>query len=125
MKTKKLRTRDDVIDYIIDKCPDRAITRALKEGKVEFLGGFRQVPPATDPGWIVRGTLLSGRRVHAVVIAYNSTARYGIRRVRRVPWEMWWGDASGLAFYRGDFPDKYKHLKEETVKRNAEKKERA
>ena len=112
MAKVRIRSRDDVLDYLTNNCPRRNIVRALTKGTVEFLGGFSKIPPATDPGWIVRCNSPIGGRFHVAVIARNRSIDYGIRTVKRIPWEFWSGDTCGIELYRGDNPKRYAYLKE-------------
>ena len=108
------QSRTHIILWLENNCPRKAITRALYEGTVEFYGGFNPVPPTKHPGWIMRVTSAHGRIYYVAVICYDR--RYGIRILRDVPWDKWYGtdsrDKFGPPLYRGDHPEEYKKLKE-------------
>lgn len=98
----RLHTRDDLLDFVSTQVSRRAITRALAEGSVEVLGGFKRVPPTGLPGWCLRakspitdewyelGVTVDQGGVHRV---WNLKPNGGI------PWKDWVG---WKAAYQGD-----------------------
>ena len=59
MGVRRFITRDQLVDYVVSETRAvgrRGLKRALDTGKVEVLGGFSVIPPASSPGWIVRVT---------------------------------------------------------------------
>ena len=113
MKQIHFQSRLHIVSWLEDTCPRPAIVRALNEGQVEFFGGFNPVPPTTDPGWIICVTSVYGRIWYVAVIAYRD--HYGIRILRDVPWDKWYGTDSrgifGPPLYRGDHPEEYLELR--------------
>ena len=103
-----------IVSWLGQNCARKAICRAINEGQVEFFGGFNPIPPTTHPGWIMRVTSVHGRTWYVAVICYDR--RYGIRILRDVPWDKWYGTDSrgvfGPPLYRGDNPEEYKILRE-------------
>ena len=111
---KKLRTRNNVVDYIKHHCTNRSIQRSIESGKLEFLGGFRPIPPGTDPGWILRcHSPITKKHWNVAIIALGSSTNYKICVIPKIQWENWIGDESGLELYRGDDPNKYESFKRE------------
>lgn len=113
------QSKDNVIDWLIDNCPRRSIVRALEKGKIEYLGGFSQIPPSALPGWILKVTSIYGGKWNVVVLVNDKDHRYEIRIIKTVPWKNW----LGVAFWdkncfahellSGDHPKKYKELKDD------------
>lgn len=108
------QSRAHIILWLEKNCPRKAITRALYEGEVEFMGGFSPVPPTSHPGWVLRVTSAHGRTWYTAVVAYQN--RYGIRILKDIPWDKWvgensWGDAFRPHLFSGDNPAEYKKLK--------------
>jgi len=114
MSQVHFQSRLHIVHWLEKNCPRKAIVRALREGSVEFYGGFNPVPPTTDPGWVMRVTSVYGKVWYVAVI--SSQNHYGIRILRDVPWSNWvgvrpWGVFRGQMF-SGDHPEKYLKLKE-------------
>lgn len=111
---KKIRGRDSLINYILDSSPRRSIRRAILEGTVEYLGGFSEIPPGTDPGWILRvNSPITGKHWNVAVIAVGHSTNYRLQLVDKVRWEFWVGYCGNAELYRGDNPDKYVKLRDE------------
>jgi len=90
------RSRTDMIEWLIANCPRPGIVRALQNNKVEFLGGFRPIPPSDLPGWIFK---IKDKNV--CILANDKKHKYEIRIVKRVPWENWCGEFHGLTLIGG------------------------
>lgn len=102
------QNKNHILLWLENNCPRKAICRALREGEVEFMGGFNPIPPTSSPGWITRVTSVHGRIWYVAVIAYQN--RYGIRILRDIPWRNWVGSGEGGApmnLMNGDFPENY------------------
>lgn len=117
-----LRSRDDIIDWLIENCPRPAIVRALIDGKIEFLGGFKPVPPSILPGWILKVISVHDKVWYVAVLANDTKHCYEIRLINYISWEHWVGtDAltNHKSFrdklFSGDNPKKYKELKDGTT----------
>ena len=116
MKQIHFQSRLHIVSWLENTCPRPAIVRALREGQVEFFGGFNPISPTTQPGWILRVTSAHGKIRYVAVIAYRD--HYGVRILRDVPWGNWCGiNKNGISrygplLYSGDNPNDYKKLKE-------------
>lgn len=113
-----IRTRSDLIKWLENNAPRRAIARALQEGQVEHLGGFEHIPPSTLPGWIVKVTSVHNKMWRVVVLANDTKHRYESRIIESVPWKNWsgtnfWSDESFRdKLFSGDKPEEYKRLRD-------------
>lgn len=108
-----IRTRNDLIGWLENNAPRRAIARAMQEGQVEVYGGFKRIPctPCRD-GWIVRVT---SKFDFTWIVAIKPQLWEGYRAyilLDDVPWEFWIGDESENKLYRGDKPLQYKELRD-------------
>ena len=103
------RSKNDMLEWLIANCPRPAIVRTLKADKVEFLGGFKSIPPSNLPGWIFKV-----KEKNVVILANDAKQKYEIRIAKHVPWKSWAGDFCGLIIpgriHNGDNPEKYKEL---------------
>lgn len=111
------QSKDNLVDWLIKKCPRPAIVRALEHGTVEHLGGFNPIPPSTLPGWILKVTSPLGGKWNVAVLANDITHRYEIRIIQTIPWKNWRGELNGImcsALFCGDNPEQYKELRDET-----------
>jgi len=109
------QSKENIIDWLIDNCPRPAIERALIDGRVEFLGGFDQIPPSTLPGWIVRVVSIYSKQWNVAILANNIKHIYEIRIIKSIPWKNWMGELNGIMrnkLFSGDYPQKYKELKD-------------
>lgn len=103
------QSKENIIDWLIDNCPRPAIVRALECGIVEFLGGFKPIPPSTLPGWILKVTSIHDRKWNVAILANGIKHIYEIRIIKSVPWKNYCGGK--LSLYQGDNPEKYKGLR--------------
>jgi len=111
---KKIRSRESLINFILDSRISRSIHRAILEGTVEYLGGFSHIPPSNDPGWILRcNSPITKKHWNVAVVARDASANYVVRIVPKLPWQWWVGDCGNPQLYRGDRPDKYANLRRE------------
>lgn len=108
------QNKNHILLWLENNCPRKAICRALREGEVEFMGGFDPIPPTSSPGWITRVTSVHDRIWYVAVICHDH--RYGIRILGDIPWGNWHGTDSRGTFspplYRGDDPEEYLKLRE-------------
>lgn len=111
------QSKDNVIDWLIDNCPRPAIERALIDGRIEFLGGFKPIPPSTLPGWILIVTSVYNTQWNIAILANDIKHIYEIRIIKYVPWKNWVGtnfwnnDSFRIKLFSGDNPKKYKELR--------------
>jgi len=106
----QIRTRNNLLEWLERNAPYPCIKRALLEGKVEVLGGFKQVPPSVRPGWIVKITS-KFNRIWYVAVKIQPQEKYKTYVLEKVPWKFWIGDESNNPLYQGDLSEKYKRLK--------------
>lgn len=113
------QSKDQIIDWLMDNCPRPAIARALDYGKVEFLGGFKPIPPSALPGWILKVTSIYGRKWIIAILANDIKHIYEIRIMKTVPWKNWVGIDRLFnhknfrdTLFSGDHPELYKELKD-------------
>ena len=113
------QSKNNIIDWLIQNCPRKAVVRALIDGDVEFLGGFRSIPPSILPGWILRVTSIYGKKWNIVVLANDVKHCYEIRIIKSIPWKNWIGLKINIRgdnilldeLFCGDNPEKYEELR--------------
>lgn len=109
-----LNTRTQLINFICEHVPS-AIQRACHTGSVCVLGGFSQVPPNTQPGWITIITSSHGRTWFVVVSPHREglpTYEVWITE-QKIPWQFYTGDPTGFpSLFNGDDPDRAWLMKE-------------
>ena len=112
MSQVHFQSRLHIVSWLEKNCPRKAIVRALREGSVEFYGGFNPVPPATDPGWVMRVTSVYDKTWYVAVLCHD--CRYGIRILKDVPWQFWVGSTAKnrTTLMNGDHPTEYWELRE-------------
>jgi len=113
------QSRDQIIDWLIDNCLRPAIVRSLIDSKVEFLGGFKPIPPSVLPGWILKIISLHNKKWIVAVLANDIKHIYEIRIIKSVPWKNWLGTDSftnhrtfRIKLFSGDRPELYKELRD-------------
>jgi hypothetical protein len=100
-----------IIQWLSKQPLRRCVLRALENGKVELLGGFKSIPPGSDPGFIVlvnsypRNGCPGGRWVVAVVCRQNTNVY--ARVIPNIPWDQWDGKIDRKTIYDGDNPSAY------------------
>jgi len=123
MKQIHFQSRLHIVSWLEKTCPRKAIVRALREGQVEFFGGFNPVPPTTDPGWIIRVTSVYGKIWYIAIIAYRD--HYGIRILKDVFWGSWVGTfpqgTPRTQLFSGDNPEDYLKLRKIWKEKNGTK----
>lgn len=114
-----LQSKENIIDWLIDNCSRPAIARALDQGKIEFLGGFKPIPPSTLPGWILKVISIHNKQWNIVVLANDTKHCYEIRIIETVPWKNWVGtafwndDRFREKLFSGDNPELYKEMRDD------------
>jgi len=107
-----IRTRNNLIKFLEENTSGRYL-RALQNHN-ENLGAFEQVLSSIDPGWIVRVTSKRGDIYYLAITLWVKSKifpGYRICILKKIPWKRWVGDKSENSLYRGDFPEKYKELR--------------
>lgn len=112
------RSKNDIIDWLEKNCPRRAIVRALREGKVELLGGFNPLSTTlSTAGWIVRVTSRFRAHWNVAIVPLHKPE---IRILKNVLWENYLGHDAATLITNGDNPDQYRKFKDEAKKRMAD-----
>ena len=114
-----IRNREHLLEWLETAAPYRFIRRAMFETGVEFLGGFREVPPySTDPGGIIRGRAKFGTEwILAVVPNRTDPRKRKMFILSTVPWLFWCGGTHENKLYQGDHPEIYKGLRDAEAKK--------
>ena len=104
----RIRTRSELLWYIADHAPSGACRRAVVEGKVVVLGGFRVIPPNGWKGWIVKVTSVHGKDWLVAVTIHPTKHLYHVRMIEKIPW-AWWAGVQGCFSFaynlrQGDIP---------------------
>ncbi len=115
----RIRTRNDLIKFIEDHPPSPGILRALMY-RNDNLGGFRKLPVGQTGGWIVDVTTPIKQNHHRIVVQPDDRTTPGYRiwiLLDPIPWEHYNGDQSKNELYQGDYPERFKELKENAKKK--------
>jgi len=102
----RIDTRAELINYIHDHIPQRAIKRACHNGTVKVLGGFSSISPSTRPGWIVAVTSIYDRTWLVAVTSDDHNHVFRTWTVEWIPWKYYIGrvDRGEYSIYDGDNP---------------------
>ena len=113
---KNFLTRDQLLDWLDQNAPTKAVQRGLHSGlPVVLLGGFRPVPNSNRPGWIVMVQTKTGREYY-VAIAIGSHRDPYAYLIDYIDWRDYC--SSNHPLYKGDIPDTAaKHQELGTVER--------
>lgn len=101
-----------LINFLEQNVTDRVLQNALNRGRVEFCGGFNPLV-GSFPGWVVSVTSYRGTIYNFGIIENTNTGKLRWFRLAKIPWKNWDGDRSEDKLYQGDFPEKYRRLKDE------------
>ncbi len=105
MPALHIRNRNDLIKYVTDNAPYKAIERALLEGEVENYGAFVHILYRKGlVGWIVKVTSKAGKTWLLAVPAANRP----IGVISEVCWQHWTGGGMTGILYTGDNPEIYR-----------------
>lgn len=107
-----IRTRAQLIEWLVKNPPSLAIKRAIEEGSIEHLGGFM----SACPYWLIRVTSPRFKKTWLIKIVYHRFIMAFVDTMNGVPWDRWVGDRSTNALYTGDSPKQYKEFKENARK---------
>src|SRR4030042_1201271 len=94
---ERIDTRKQLIDCICNHAPRPAIATACYRGTIKVLGGFRNIPPSTQSGWIVIVTSEFGR-VWYVAVMEEIGAGWDVDIIDNIPW---------LNYVGSDYSNKY------------------
>lgn len=110
-----IRTRNDLLYWLTNNAPSRAIKRTVIEMGVENLGGFERIPPFGFQGWIVKVISKFKSTWHVAVVVTKHSHVYAAYLIPECPWKFWVGDTSNNPLYRGDHPEYYKLLRDKEL----------
>ena len=105
---QRIETRTQLINFICENISRRAIVRAChhSEGLVQVMGGFSQIPPSPEPGWIVSITSVHGRTWLVAVTSDDHRHVFKSWIVKKIPWEYYIGKiGQEYSIYNGDNPE--------------------
>jgi len=116
--------RTALIELVAAKSEIPAVRRACLLGTVEVLGGFREIPPSTSPGWILR--IKTQRGVSHLAVVRPTERDYHVVSAHEVPWHLWVGGPPEkyrenpptlYDIYAGDHPLEYAYRKQTAQRR--------
>jgi hypothetical protein len=89
--------------------PRRDIARFISDGVVEVLGGFDQIPPSTNPGWILH-VISKNKKEYNIAVTMDEKNRWlTVWIACEIPWEEYNGKPNRgfWCIYDGDKPLEY------------------
>ena len=111
---KKIRSRESLINFILDSRISRSMHPAKHLGTGVYQGGLSNITPSNHPCVILRcNSPITKKHWNVAVVARDASANYVVRIVPKLPWQWWVGDCGNPQLYRGDRPDKYANLRRE------------
>lgn len=102
-------TRNDLLEFLEEHAPYRAICRAIAEGEAELYGYF-EGSAFMPEGWVVRIKSRFGKEWLVSVHLDNYRHKYYVTIIHSVIWCYWRGGKSEL--FQGDHPERYQKLRE-------------
>jgi hypothetical protein len=107
MNNTRFLSRTALLDEAIRLSPTRGCRRAIEDGRVTVLGGFRTIPPYGLPGWVFRVRSRHGRTWLLAILVDEVKHVYMGRLADEVPWIEWVGrkGRKGWNAYDGDVPE--------------------
>ena len=124
---ERLRTRNDIMEWLEEHAPYPSIKRAVVEGTTELLGVFKNIQPSGTMGWIVEVNSKHNSTWHVAIQLDNLKHRFYCHVISEVFWENWMGDIVngglgelGPPLYMGDNPKQYKEFKDDAKKRKSD-----
>jgi len=103
------RIRSDFILWVAEHAPRPSISQSILDGNVEVLGGYTQIPPSINPGWIIR-TISYHKKTYNIAVTLDKVKRIlHTWLVDEIPWEFYNGKIKRgfYCIYDGDEPRKY------------------
>ena len=110
---KHIRNKNDLLAWLEDNAPRKAIANAMIDGNTELCGFFNPAPNSSLAGWVVKIT--SKRKMPwnvIVTIGKLGLPVYHVYTIKSVSWENYVGGDTPL--FAGDNPEVYKELKCQT-----------
>ena len=125
---ERLRTRNDIMEWLEEHAPYPSIKRAVVEGTTELLGVFDKITSKNGRmAWIIKVTSKHNRVWYVAIIPDGFHHCFRCRETSEPSWEYWMGDIvngglgeSGPPLYVGDNPKQYKELKDDAKKRKSD-----
>ena len=111
---KQIRNKNDLLAWLENNAPRKAIANTMLEGKVELLGFFNPIFAGSNPGWIVRVTSKRGLSWNVVIVISKYSIEYFLYTIKEIPWENYVGGDTPL--FAGDNPISYQCLRTATIK---------
>ena len=108
---QRFRDKNDLMLWLENNVPRKAIEYAMVDGKIELLGAFKCVVDSGNPCWIIKVTSKRGLSWNIVITPSIFTHKYYVYTVKKVPWKYWWGDSFNKELFCGDRPEVYKKLR--------------
>lgn len=106
MNPGRMTTRTGLIEMLYPLVPSRACQKAIEAGRIRVIGGFRDIPPFSLPGWICCVRSVHGRTWLLALCVDEISHKYLCHLPDEIPWSMWVGKANGDDWnaYNGDDP---------------------
>ena len=103
---QRINIRTELIYFIREDISRSAISRACLNGTVQVVGGFSQIHPLPNPGWIVSITSIHGRTWLVAVTADDHNHIFHAWVTESIPWKNYVGipDRGFYSIYDGDNP---------------------
>lgn len=108
----RIRTRDNLIEFLEENAFGRYL-RALQNYN-ENLGAFSRIFNSHAPGWIVKVTSKYGDIYYLAAIKESFCSVFAVL-YKQISWKYWIGDKSENPLYQGDYPEKYKLLRDKEI----------
>lgn len=106
----RMTNRTTLLNVLQANVRSSSIRRAVDDGgKVEVLGGFKEIPPANESGWVVQITSKHKRMWLVAVVPKVNNHSYQVYRISEIHWIHWEGKPIKEPFnvYNGDNPLEY------------------
>lgn len=106
--------RQQLINWLEDNAPTPSTKRAVRDGQVELLGLFNPIPSSSYPGFVIYVISSITEKGWYIGMRQQSKPPYNYHTwvIGEMLWKNWAGDKYENLLCQGDFPDKYKELKE-------------
>ncbi len=110
---KRIRNKNDLLAWLEQNAPRKAIANAMIDGNIELLGFFNLTPGSTNHGWIIRVTSKRKLTWNVAIVVNIYTHNYFTYTIKEVHWENYIG--GDIPLFAGDNPEIYKRLKNENL----------
>ena len=107
---KHIRNKNELLAWLEDNAPRKAIANAMLEGKVELFGFFNPVPNSFNAGWIIKVTSKRGLTWNVVVaMDRGGLPIYHAYTVKAILWKNY--RSGNTPLFAGDNSEVYKRWK--------------